>query len=158
MLSPRNKALVPQIVERLNRSKEGRIAARDRRSTAALRRLDEEIRLLQKEIKKRRGDKSPRLRFLEVRRRLLDTEVNVEEIGFLAGDPDGRVGADAEDWRGLAERLQELSENAQRVASEILNRLDVVDADSWEAPDQWTLKELSGADDDVVDAEVVDED
>lgn len=159
MLSPRSKAIVPLILERLNASKEGRKAARDRRSGAALRRLDDEIRLLQKEIKRRRTEKSPGLRFMEVRRRLLDTEVNVEEVALLFNDPDDRLGADEDEWRRLAGRLEELRDLANKVATDIINTLDVVEVEAWDEADRWTAPELSGGgDDDIVDAEIVDED
>ncbi|HEY8201480.1 MAG TPA: hypothetical protein VII47_09015, partial [Actinomycetota bacterium] len=88
-------------------SKEGRRVARDRRSTTVLRSLHEEIRLVQKEVKKLTAEKSPKLRFMECRRRLLDTEVNVEEIGLLFNDPDDRQAMDTEEWRGLAPRQAE---------------------------------------------------
>lgn len=159
MLSPRSKAVVPQILERLNVSKEGRKAARDRRSTAALRRLGEEIRLVQKEIRKRRDEKSPALRFMESRRRLLDTEVNVQEIGLLFNDPEERKATDDEEWRLLATRLHELRDVADKVARDILVTLDVIDAEVWDDSDGWSIQELSGgADEDIVDAEIVDED
>ena len=93
--------MVPLIIERLNQSKEGRKAARDRRSAGCPRRLDEEIRLLQKEIKRRRAAGSPTLRFMECRRRLLDTEVNVEEVALLFNDLDERSAVDGEEWRDL---------------------------------------------------------
>lgn len=159
MLSPRSKAIVPQILERLNASKEGRKAARDRRSGAALRRLDDEIRLLQKEIKRRRTEKSSGLRFMEVRRRLLDTEVNVEEVALLFNEPDDRLGADEDEWRRLAGRLEELRDLANKVAMDITNTLDVVEVEAWDEADRWTAPELSGGgDDDIVDAEIVRED
>lgn len=158
MLSPRSKAVVPQIIDRLNASKEGRKAARDRRSGVALRRLDDEIRLLQKEIKRRRRDRSPSLRFMEVRRRLLDTEVNVEEVALLFNDPDSHLGVDEEEWRRLADRLGELGDLAHKVATDITNTF-LVEVEAWDESDRWTATELSGGgDDDIVDAEIVGED
>ena len=158
MLSPRSKDIVPQILDRLNASKEGRRAAHDRRSGAALRRLAEEIRLVQKELKRLRGEKSPALRFMESRRRLLDTEVNVEEIGLLFNDPDERQAADEEEWLKLAGRLRELQEVAAKVANDIVRTLDVVEAEAWDEADAWSVAELSDQGDDIVDAEIVDED
>jgi hypothetical protein len=90
---------------------------------------------------------------------LLDTEVNVEEIGLLANDPDERHCADDEDWRDLAERVLQLRDTAHRVAVSILKRADALDAESWSAAeDPWVIKELAGGGGDVVDAELVDED
>jgi hypothetical protein len=156
MMSPRRDAVVPEILKRLDTSKEGRKAARDRRSAAALRRLDEEIRLVQKERKRLRAEKSPRLRFMEVKRRILDTEVHVEEVGLLFTNPDDRQAVDEEEWRRLAKRVKELSDVAEQVATAILDRTDVLDAEWWDVAD--TIAELSGRDDFVVDAEIVDED
>ncbi|WP_189157118.1 hypothetical protein [Lentzea pudingi] len=159
MLSPRRASLVPRILSRLNTSKEGRKAARDRRSTHALRRLDDEIRQVQKEIRRLQSDKSPRTRFVEVRKRLLETEVNVEEIGLLANDPDDRQFADDEDWRDLATRVSELADTASRVAASILDRTEAVEADGWLAADDlWSVRELSSSHAYAVDAEIVDAD
>ncbi|MGW0230911.1 hypothetical protein ACWDWO_21590 [Actinopolymorpha singaporensis] len=159
MLSPRSKAVVPQILERLNASREGRKAARDRRSAAALRRLDEEIRQVQKEIKKRRNEKSAGLRFMEVKRRLLDTEVNVEEIGLLFNDPDDRAAVDDAEWLRLGERVVELRDSAHKVAAQILAAYDVWDAEGQDVSEPWTIGELSvGGNDEIVDAEIVNED
>jgi hypothetical protein len=159
MLSPRRTSLVPKILSRLNTSKEGRKAARDRRSTHALRRLDDEIRQVQKEIRRLQSNKSPRARFAEVRKRLLETEVNVEEIGLLANDPDDRLYADDEDWRDLAARVVELADAANRVAAAILDRTEAVEADAWLADeDLWAIKELSSVDGNIADAEIVGDD
>lgn len=159
MLSSRSKAIVPRILERLNASKEGRKAARDRRSGAALRRLDEEIRLLQKELKKRRTEKSPGLRFMELRRRLLDTEVNVEEVALLFNDPDDRTGTDEEEWRLIARRLRELRDISDKVGNDIVTTLDISDVEAWDETDRWAVPGISiGGDGVIVDAEIVDED
>jgi hypothetical protein len=159
MLSPRSKAVVPQILDRLNASKEGRKAARDRRSGAALRRLDDEIRLLQKELRKRRTEKSAGLRFMELRRRLLDTEVNVEEVALLFNDPDDRDGTDEEEWRLIAQRLRELRDIADKVGTDIVTTLDIADVEAWDEADRWTVPGISvGGGGEIVDAEIVDED
>jgi hypothetical protein len=159
MLSPRRRSVVPLILQRLNSSKEGRKAARDRRSTSALRRLDDEIRLVQKEVRRRQGEKSPALRFMESRRRLLDTEVNVEEVALLFNDPDERGAVDDDDWRKLAERLVELRDRTDKVAHTIVAAVDTLEAEGWEEGDAWTTAEISDeGSDDIVDAVVVDED
>jgi hypothetical protein len=159
MLSERGATVVPQIVARLNSSKEGRRTASARRSAGALHRLHEEIRLVQKEIKKLRSTKSARLRIMEVRKRLLDTEVNVEEIGLLYNDPEERQAADDDQWRSLAELVIELRDSADKVANNILTGLDVIEAEAWDETDGWSIAELSvGGDDEIVDAEIVDED
>jgi hypothetical protein len=49
-----------------------------------------------------------------------------------------------------------LSDLADRVASRILGKTDLVDAEGWDSAD--TIAELSGRDDNIVDAEIVDED
>lgn len=159
LLSSRGKAVVPRILERLNTSKEGRKAARDRRSAGALRRLDEEIRLVQKEVRKRRAEKSPGLRIMEVKRRLLDTEVNVEEIGLLFNDPDDRQAADEGEWKRLAERVIELRDAANKVANDILSTVDVIEGEAWDEADAWTVPELSGTGAErILDAKIVNED
>jgi hypothetical protein len=45
------------------------------------------------------------------------------------------------------------------VATDISNTLDAVEVEAWDEADRWTAPELSGGgDDDIVDAEIVDED
>lgn len=159
MVSPRSKRVVPQIVERLNASKKTRKLAGAKRSTAALRLLDEEIRLIQKAAKKALAENSPGLRFMELKRGLLNTEVNVEQIGLLFGNTDEDEAADADGWRDLAEQLKELAGIADKIATNILTTVNVVDIEGWDQADAWTVPALSvgGEDDDIVDAELVDE-
>jgi len=96
---------------------------------------------------------------MEVRKRLLDTEVNVEEIGLLYNDPEDRAAADGDQWRRMAELVAELRDSADKVAHNILVGLDVIEAEAMDEFDGWSIAELSvGGEDDTVDAEIVDED
>lgn len=158
MISQRSKRVIPLILERLNASKEGRKLAQSKRSTAALRQLDDEIRLIQKAIKKAMAEDSPGLRFMQLKRRLLDTEVNVEQIALLFSSTDEDQAADADGWRDLAQSLKGLATLADKVSTNILSAADVIDVEGWDEADAWTSPGLSvgGDDDDIVDAELVD--
>ena len=93
---------------------------------------------------------------MEVSRRLLDTEVNVEEIGLLFSDHDDRQAVDDQEWQRLAGRVTELSDVAAKVAHTILGKTEVIDAEGWDV--DGTIAELAGGDDNIVDAELVGED
>ena len=156
MLSPRSKGLVPKIIERLNASKEGRKISVAKRSAKAIRMLQDEIRQVMTEIRRRREQSAPDLRFMELKRKFLDARVIVEEIGLLHADMDDRHATSAAAWRDMAKRIEEHGEVAQRIARKILRSIDVVDVE-WVEETEWEVQSLlpSIEDDEIAEAEVV---
>jgi hypothetical protein len=119
--------------------------------------LQDEIRQVMTEVRRRRDQNAPDLRFMEVKRKFLDARVIVEEIGLLHADLDDRQATSEDAWRDMAKRLEEHGEVAQRIARKILHDIDVVDAD-WIDETQWEVQSLMPSvayDDEVVEAEIV---
>jgi hypothetical protein len=154
LLSPRQQTVLPRLYEALNELADGRRIGRARRSTAALRRLDKEIREAQREIKKRRDHGSGGVRFYEVMKRLLNTAANVEEADLL-WDND-RTEVDEDDWVRLGKQLEGMGKRAIHVAGRILMHTNVDDTEGWDEDTRLALG--FGGEDDIVDAELVDED
>jgi hypothetical protein len=154
MLSPRRR-IMPRIYEKLNESAAGRQAGRARRSTNALRRLDQEIRLAQAEIRRQRELGSPGTRALELHRQLMNLEARIEECALLWEADRWQV--DEELWTRLGKRLDQLGTRARQVAARILSTTDVEDVEGWDDADAWQAPELLAGDDAITDAEIVDQ-
>jgi hypothetical protein len=156
LLSDAGKDLVPKLIERLNASKEGRRRSMAKRSARIIRELSEEIRKVSDEIARRRNQNPAELQFMDKKSRFLKTRVAVEEIGLLYQDAADRQATSDDDWRSLAKRLQEHAERTNRIASAILEQVDLIDAE-WVNEFEWAASGLAQADEDIAESEIVDD-
>lgn len=147
--------VVPLVEQRLEASVEGRRLVGARRTTSMLRKLREEIRKLQQVIKTERERGTGPQRFRAVKLRILETECHVNEADLL-WQHDRFVIAD-DDWVDLGKRIEQLGDRASQVAAMILGPSDAVETDSWEDPDWKPPLELSAGEEEILDAEIVDE-
>lgn len=155
LTSDRADTILPKLTERLKQSKEGRRTLRNRRTTKAVNALHHEIRQIEREIETFRKQKRPELRMAEDHKKLLQLETTIESMVMVFDNE--REAIDDGEWKRLGARLQRLADRARRAADRILLPFDAIDVEVVEQI--WTLGELSGGDDEeIVDAEIVDED
>ena len=156
LLDARGRSEVVPLVElRLEASAEGRRLVGARRTTSMLRKLREEIRKLQQVIKTERERGTGPQRFRAVKLRILETECHVDEADLLWQHD--RLAIVDDDWVELGRRIKQLGDRAAQVGAMILGKSDVVEVDGWDDQDWHPPLELSAGEEEILDAEIVDE-